>query len=131
MTPTRTIESAGKTRRINAGSRLFLLPITLLLMAGCPLDKATYVLRRSGHDLLQMGGDPNGEMILRFSHGARVTSIALPQVVDRIRIERLDARRHLMAASSDDAPAFIRIEGLAQIAGVPDGEWRLSSCARH
>jgi hypothetical protein len=116
--------------RIGAFSRFPLLLLALLLAAGCPLDKSTYVLRHSGHDWLRMGSDPNGEMILRFTLGRRDKSIALPQVVDRIRIERLDARRDPMDPRSDDAPAFIRIEGLARIAGVPDGEWRLAWCTQ-
>jgi len=69
-------------------------------------------------------------MILRFTLGRREKSIALPQVVDRMRIERLDSRRESRWTRSDDAPAFIRIEGLARIAGVPDGEWRLAWCAQ-
>jgi hypothetical protein len=117
--------------RVGAFSRLLLLPLALLLAAGCPLDKSTYVLRRSGQDWLRMGSDPNGEMILRFTLGKREKSIALPQVVDRVRIERLDSRREPMDPRSDDAPAFIRIEGLARIADVPDGEWRLAGCTQH
>jgi len=117
--------------RVGAFLRLLLLPLALLLAAGCPLDKATYVLRRSGQDWLRMGSDPNGEMILRFTLGVREKSIALPQVVDRIRIERLDPRRDQMDPRSDEAPAFIRIEGLARIAGIPDGEWRRAWCAQN
>jgi hypothetical protein len=118
-------------KRVGAFSRLLVLPLALLLAAGCPLHKATYVLRRSGQDWLRMGSDPNGEMILRFTFGMREQSIALSQVVDRIRIERLDSRRDPMDPRSDHAPAFIRIEGLARIAGTPDGEWRLAWCTRH
>lgn len=116
--------------RAAAFSRLLLLPLALLLAAGCPLDKSNYVLRRSGQNWLRMGSDPNGEMILRFTLGTRDKSIALSQVIDRIRIERLDLSREQMDPRSDDAPAFIRIEGLARIAGVPDGEWRLARCTQ-
>jgi hypothetical protein len=117
--------------RVGTLSRLLALPLALLLAAGCPLDRSTYVLRRSGQDWLRMGSDPNGEMILRFTLGMQEKSIALPQVVDRIRIERLDERRKPMDPRSDEGPAFIRIEGLARIAGIPDGEWRLAWCTRH
>jgi hypothetical protein len=117
--------------RAGAFSRLLVFPLALVLAAGCPLDKSTYVLRRSGQDWLRMGSDPNGEMILRFTLGRHEKSIALPQVIDRIRIERLDRRREPMDPRSDEAPAFIRIEGLAQIADVPDGEWRLAWCTEH
>jgi hypothetical protein len=116
--------------RVGARARVLLLPLALLLAAGCPLDKSTYVLRRSDQDWLRMGSDPNGEIILRFTLGRQEKSIALPQVVDRIRIERLDAHRDPIDPRSDDAPAFIRIEGLTQIAGVPDGEWRLAWCQK-
>ena len=108
---------------------MFLLPIAFLIAAGCPPDEATYVLRRSGTDWLRMGSDPNGEVILRFTLGATVKAIALPQIVDRIRIDRLDARRLPMDPGTTDAPNFIRIYGLTRIAGVPDGEWRLAWCA--
>jgi hypothetical protein len=117
--------------RVTAFSQLLILPLALLLAAGCPLEKATYVLRHSGQDWLRMGADPNGEMILRFTLGKREESIALPQVIDRIRIERLDQRRAPIDPRSDEAPAFIRIEGLAGISDVPDGEWRLAWCTRH
>ena len=117
-------------QRGGAFSRLLLLPLALLIAAGCPLEKATYALRGSGHDWLRVGSDPNGEVIFRFTLGRREKSIALPQVIDRIRIERLDHRRHPMDPRSDDAPAFILIEGLARIADVPDGEWRFASCAQ-
>jgi len=117
--------------RLRAFSRLLLLPLALLLAAGCPLDRSTYVLRRSGQDWLRMGGDPNGEMILCFTLGMRETSIALSQVVDRIRMERLNRRREPMDPRSDNGPAFIRIQGLARVAGIPDGEWRLAWCTQH
>jgi hypothetical protein len=117
--------------RVGAFSLLLLLPLAPLLAAGCPLEKATYVLRSSGHDWLRVGSDPNGEMIFRFTLGKREKSIALPQVIDRIRIERLGRQREPVDPRSDEAPAFIGIEGLARIAGVPDGEWRLAWCTQH
>ncbi len=125
MTPTRTNEPAATPHAL----RLLLAPLALLLAAACPLDRATYVLPGAARDSLRIGNDPNGEVILRFALGVRVTSIALSQVVDRIRIERLDARRHPMDARSTVAPAFIRIKGLTRIAGVPDGEWQFAACA--
>jgi hypothetical protein len=118
-------------KRVGAFSRLLLFPLGLLLAAGCPLEKSTYVLRRSGQDWLRIGSDPNGEIILRFTLGRREKSLTLAQVVDRIRIERLDRLRHPMDPRSDEAPAFIRIEGLTRIADIPDGEWRLARCAEH
>src|SRR6516162_6880865 len=70
-------------------------------------------------------GDGPVHFTLPISISAKVTSLH-SQVVDRVWIERLDPRREQMDPRSDEAPAFIRIDGLARIAGVPDGEWRLA-----
>jgi hypothetical protein len=79
---------------------------------------------------MRIGPAADGEIILSFVLGKRHTSVPLPQVVDRIRIERLDAERRTMASDLNMAPAFIRIDGLAQLSDAPDGEWRLAWCAR-
>jgi hypothetical protein len=116
---------------ITSLGRLFLLPVaSAFLVAACPLPQATYVLRTSGNDWMRIGPAADGEIILSFVLGKRQTSVPLPQVVDRILIERLDAKRRPVAADLNMAPAFIRIHGLAQVSDVPDGEWRLAWCAQ-
>jgi hypothetical protein len=79
---------------------------------------------------MRIGPAADGEIVLNFVLGKRQTSVPLPQVVDRIQIERFDAKRHPVATDFNMAPAFIRIHGLAQISDVPDGEWRLAWCAQ-
>jgi hypothetical protein len=111
--------------------RLLLLPLVSLgLIAACPLPQATYVLRSSGNDWMRIGPADDGEMILSFTRGARETSVALPQVIDRIQIERMDAKGRHLPPNMDDAPVYIRIQGLAKISDAPDGEWRLAWCAK-
>lgn len=112
-------------------ARLLLLPlISLYLIAACPLPQATYVLRSSGKDWMRIGPAADGEVILSFILGTRERSVPLPQVIDRIQIERMDATRRPVSPNMDDAPAYIRIYGLEKISDAPDGEWRLAWCAK-
>jgi hypothetical protein len=118
MTPTTTIKS------------LLLSVAAILLVAACPLYQATYALQAGGSDLMRIGPAPDGEVILRFVLGSQERSIALAQVIDHIQFERLDAERRPVAPDTNVAPAYIRIEGLARISDVPDGEWQLAECSQ-
>jgi hypothetical protein len=78
---------------------------------------------------MRIGPAPDGEVILRFVLGGRQRSVALAQVIDRIQFERLNAERRPIL-NTDEAPAYIRIAGLARISDAPDGEWRMVGCDR-
>jgi hypothetical protein len=110
-------------------SRPLLLPVAAVLLAGaCPLYQANYVLQTESSDRLRIGPAADGEIVLRFDLGGTKKSVPLAQVIDRIRIERLDADGKRVALDPDVAPAYIRIDGLAAISDVPDGEWHLAEC---
>ena len=120
-----------KLKRPSAAARLLLLPLaSLFIAAGCPLSKATYVLRSSGHDWLRMGPAEDGEVILEFvNKRKRSSSIPLKDVLELGRFERLDAEHRPVGADFDDAPEFIHISGLTKTSGGRNGEWRLAWCA--
>ena len=119
-----------QTTSTGHSSPLLLLAACFFLTAGCPLSKATYVLRSSGNDWMRIGPAVDGETIFKFILPAGTRFVPMSQVMDRIEIERFDSQRKPMPAKWDDAPVYIRISGLAQISDAPDGEWRLAWCSR-